>query len=216
MGKHRRIRSRDAVTRYRKWDAKVRGDVYAEILESVKPLALPRVQQYQHDHEWILRIVQEEVGRLGVELANQHEYQNFALQIYRLIRTYSSAALRKEADAAFLHHVYRGADERLLRNIAKRLGVEISGWDSLLASLGFAAAPTAAEVEESFKRALEEASTLTSPAVARNPLKFEFYYDGQNRIAEIVITDLVTGAKKVKRLEYDEEGYLVNIREEVE
>lgn len=134
--KRRRTLSRDPIQRFKMWDAKVKGDIYAMQLEAVKPLARDKVLEYQVIHEWLIRIVRDILSRYGKDFQIMQEYMWFAEKLWRITRTYKSMALQLEADALYMYYLIRGRDDTILREIAKALGVNISDIKSILNRAG--------------------------------------------------------------------------------
>lgn len=134
--KRRRTLSRDPIQRFRMWDAKVKGDVYAIQLETVKPLVRDRVLEYQVTHEYLIRLVRDVLAKYGKDFQIMQEYMWYASKLWRLTQVYKSSALQLEADAWFMYYLIRGRDEQILREIASRLGINISDIKTILLRVG--------------------------------------------------------------------------------
>ena len=134
--KRRRTLSRDPIQRFRMWDAKVKGDIYATQLEAIKPLARDRVLEYQVTHEYLIRLVREVLAKYGKDFQIMQEYMWYASKLWRLTQVYKSSALQLEADAWFMYYLIRGRDEQILREIASRLGINISDIKTILLRAG--------------------------------------------------------------------------------
>lgn|GEM_PF-4917299 len=214
MGRKRRRKSvvtRTVSQRIRKWDAKVRGDVYAEIMKTVKPIALERFSRYQPIHDYLINVVRSVINQYGIDYGIMQEYVWYAQGLWYLTQKYRSKALQVEADATFCYYVFRGRDESILRAIAKRLGIEISDWNTILMRVGIRVVPLTEEVVyRGTKRALVE----TLERVETDLTDIEITYDAENRPIEIIKTDKVTGKKKKITLEYDAVGNLIKKTEE--
>ena len=214
MGRKRRRKSvvtRTVSQRIRKWDAKVRGDVYAEIMKTVKPIALERFSRYQPIHDYLINVVRNVINQYGIDYGIMQEYVWYAQGLWYLTQKYRSKALQVEADATFCYYVFRGRDESILRAIAKRLGIEISDWNTILMRVGIRVVPLTEEVVyRGTKRALVE----TLERVETDLTDIEITYDAENRPIEIIKTDKVTGKKKKITLEYDAVGNLIKKTEE--
>jgi len=156
LGKKRKARSfRTPSRRFRVWNKKMDADTYSAILPKVKPLASEDVRMYQVVHEDLIKIVKDVLSRNGSEYARLHGYLSFAEKIWYAIQHYSSKALQLEADAYFLLWVYRGYYDEVLREIAKKLGVEISTWDTIMSRLGVTVAVDVEELAEAVADKLE-------------------------------------------------------------
>ncbi len=214
MGRKRRRKSvvtRTVSQRIRKWDAKVRGDVYAEIMKTVKPIALERFSRYQPIHDYLINVVRNVINQYGIDYGIMQEYVWYAQGLWYLTQKYRSKALQVEADATFCYYVFRGRDESILRAIAKRLGIEISDWNTILMRVGIRVVPLTEEVVyRGTKRALAE----TLERVETDLTDIEITYDTENRPIEIIKTDKITGKKKKITLEYDAVGNLIKKTEE--
>jgi len=214
LGRKRRRKSvvtRTVSQRIRKWDAKVRGDVYAEIMKTVKPIALERFSRYQPIHDYLINVVRSVINQYGIDYGIMQEYVWYAQGLWYLTQKYRSKALQVEADATFCYYVFRGRDESILRAIAKRLGIEISDWNTILMRVGIRVVPLTEEVVyRGTKRALVE----TLERVETDLTDIEITYDAENRPIEIIKTDKVTGKKKKITLEYDAVGNLIKKTEE--
>lgn len=207
MGRKRRsLAYRTASQRVRKWDAKVKGDVYAMILEDVKPLALERFAPYQVTHEWLISLVKNIIGKYGFDHQITQEYMWYAQRLWYLTQRYRSKALQLESDAIFVYYVYRGRSETILREIASALGIKISSWDNIYRRLGMS--------EEIIYRGTKRALKETLERVATDTTDVDITYDAEGRIKEITKYDKVTGTKKKITLEYDAEGRLIKKIEE--
>jgi len=138
MGRKRRrktVITRTVGQRIKKWDAKVKGDIYAQIMKDVKPLALERFARYQPIHTYLIDVVRNVINQIGVGYEVTQEYMWYAQGLWYLIHRYRSKALQIEADARFLYFIYRGMNEEVLRTIAKVLGIKISSWEVILERL---------------------------------------------------------------------------------
>jgi len=210
LGRKRRRKSvvtRTVSQRIRKWDAKVRGDVYAEIMKTVKPIALERFSRYQPIHDYLINVVRSVINQYGIDYGIMQEYVWYAQGLWYLTQKYRSKALQVEADATFCYYFFRGRNEDILRAIAKRLGIEISDWGTLLKRVGVL---TEEMVYRGTKRALAE----TLERVETDLTDIEITYDAENRPIQIVKTDKVTGKKKKITLKYDAVGNLIEKTEE--
>ena len=116
------------------WDAKMSSDTYARQLEATKPLALPKVVEYQSVHEYLISIVKSITSRYN-EHAITQEYMWYAQGLWKALQKYSEMALQKEADALFIYYLIKGRNEATLRAIAKALGIKISDTESILGGL---------------------------------------------------------------------------------
>lgn len=124
--RRRGMLSRSPIERVQMWDAKVRGDVYAEQLSATKPLALPKVASYMATHEHLISVVKSVVGRFGTEASRTQEYMWYAEKLEKIARTYRDKALQVQADSLYLWYVLRGMNDVVLRSIAQALGIKIS------------------------------------------------------------------------------------------
>jgi len=134
--RRRRSLGRYASLRFRLWDAKVKGDVYATQLKAVKPVVLDRVAHYQVIHEYLISLVRNIVGQYGVEGALVQEYMWYAQKLWKFTQMYRSNALQIQADALFLWYLARGRNEVVLRAIAKALGIKISSTEVIFERVG--------------------------------------------------------------------------------
>jgi len=134
--RRRRTASRSPSQRFRMWDAKVKGDVYATQLKAVKPIVLDRVATYQATHEYLISMVRNIVGQYGDEGALIHEYLWYAQKLWKFAHTYKSKALQLQSDALFLWYLARGREEVLLRTIASSLGIKISSSEEIWERIG--------------------------------------------------------------------------------
>jgi len=124
-GRRRYTAHRSPTTRTEMWNAKVDADTYSRYLRATKPLAMPRVAEYQTAHEVLISTVKNVLDRIG-KTYETHQYMWYASKLYKLINTYTGEALNKEATIAFLEYLIRGLDEGALRAIAAALGIKIS------------------------------------------------------------------------------------------
>lgn len=124
--RRRRSSTRDPVTRYKMWDAKMNPDVYSTLLQTTKQLARERVAQYQFEHEFLIDRVKDVLARFPNEVAITQEYMWYAQHLKKLLGRYSSAALQKEVDAIYLFYIVRGLKDIPLRLIAHSLGLKVS------------------------------------------------------------------------------------------
>jgi len=129
--RRRRSLVRDPVLRTKMWEAKVKGDVYAQQLEAVKPLALPAVAGYQATHEHLIATVKHVLAALGTEQSLLQEYMWYAEKLWKYTLQYGGEALQRQADALYLWHLARGRDDVALRAIAQSLGIKISPLDEI-------------------------------------------------------------------------------------
>jgi len=207
MGKKRRkILHRTSANRARMWDKKMSPTAYAAYLEATKPMALEKIQYYQAVHEHLISLVKDVVCTKGQEPHLIHEYMWFACEIWQATQRYRSRALQIEADATFLKYLYRGRDETTLREIAKRLGIQISDWEVLLGRLVVS--------EQAVYRGTKRALAETLERVETDLTDAEFVYDAEGNLVEIIKTDKVTGRRKRIKLEYDAQGNLIKKTEE--
>jgi len=130
--RRRRTASRSPSQRFRMWDAKVKGDVYATQLKAVKPIVLDRVATYQATHEYLISMVRNIVGQSGDEGALIHEYLWYAQKLWKFAHTYKSKALQLQSDALFLWYLARGRNEVILRTVALALGIKISSTENII------------------------------------------------------------------------------------
>ncbi|RLC73338.1 MAG: hypothetical protein DRI26_01070 [Chloroflexi bacterium] len=187
----------------------MRGDVYTLILNAVKPLALEKFGMYQAVHEYLISLVKDVIAKHGVDYAITQEYMWYAQRLWYLTQHYKGEALQIEADATFLYYFYRGRNEQILREIANRLGIKISSWDTLLGRLGMS--------EEAIYRGTKRALQETLHGIEVNPANTFYEYDpNTGLLVRIVQEDAITGKKKIIRLVYDQEGRLVSAYEEWE
>jgi len=213
MGRKRRKKTlvtRTSFQRVKKWDAKVDGATYAQMLEKVKPIALERFASYQPVHRYLIDLVRDVINSFGVDYGVMQEYMWYVQKLWYLTQRYSAKTLQIEADSVFLYYVYRGRNENILRAIAGRLGINISSWDDILSRLGVGAPLSEDVVYRGTKKALQE----TLERVETDLTDAEFTYDANDNLVGIVKTDKVTGKKKKITLEYDAEGRLVKKTEE--
>jgi hypothetical protein len=124
--RRRRSLVRDPVLRTQMWEAKVKGDIYAQQLEAVKPLALPAVASYQATHEYLISVVKGVLSALGTEQSLVQEYMWYAEKMWKYTQQYGGSALQKQADALYLWYLARGRNDVALRAIAQSLGIKIS------------------------------------------------------------------------------------------
>lgn len=124
-GRRRATLTRSPILRATMWDKKVDGQTYAAQLAASKPLALPRVAEYQVEHEHLISIVKGILEKFALT-PQTHEYMWYASKLYGLLRKYSGQALKKEVDAVFLYYLAKGMDEMALRLIARALGIKVS------------------------------------------------------------------------------------------
>jgi len=204
--RRRRVFHRTSVNRAKMWDRKMSPAIVATYLESVKPMALERVQWYQAIHEHIISLVKDVLANYPYEAQIAQEYVWYASELWQLTQKYTSVALIIEADAVFLKYKYRGRNEDALREIARRLGIEISDWETILSRLGMS--------EEMVYRGTKKALQETLERVETDVTDAKFTYDEQGNLVQIIKTDKVTGRRKKITLEYDIEGNLVKKVEE--
>lgn len=117
------------------WESKVDANVYASQLSKTKPLALPKVAQYQNVHEYLIQIVKESITE-PLESNLVHEYMWYASELYKLSLRYTSNALQKEAEAVFVKYLVKGRNEYILRSIANSMGIPLRSVREILAPFG--------------------------------------------------------------------------------
>jgi len=188
------------------WDRKMDASTYSAILPRVKPLAIKDVRMYQVAHEDLITLVKSVIMKYGTEYVRIYGYLSYAEKIWKAKQHFSSKALQLEADAQFLYWLARGYYEDILREIAKKLGVEISSWSILLERIGLAEEV----IYKGTKRALQE----TLHGVEVNLTDTQIEYDPQGNPVKITTKDIVTGKTKIIHLEYDAQGNVVRIWEE--
>lgn len=130
--RRRRTLSRSPIERAMLWDAKMRGDVYATQLSATKSLALPKIASYMTTHEYLISIVKNVTSQMSAESSRTQEYMWYAQKMERLVRTYKSDALQKEADSLYLWFLSRGLNDVALRAIAQALGIRISTLETIM------------------------------------------------------------------------------------
>jgi len=130
--RRRRSLMRDPVTRFQMWDAKMKGDIYGQQLEAVKPLALPKVAAYQAMHEQLISTVKGVLSALGTEQALVQEYMWYAEKLWKYTQEYNGSALQRQADALYLWYLARGRNDAALRAVAQSLGVKISPLEDIV------------------------------------------------------------------------------------
>lgn len=118
------------------WNAKMRGDVYAQYLEATKVDALAKMQSYQVTYQHILEMVKSILWHRGVETHLVQEYMWYALELWQLTQRYKSKALIKESEATYLKYLYKGRDKLALREIASSLGIKLSTDEDIFKNLG--------------------------------------------------------------------------------
>jgi hypothetical protein len=123
---------RDPVLRTKMWEAKVKGDIYAQQLEAVKPLALPAVAGYQATHEHLISVVKGVLAALGTEQSLLQEYMWYAEKLWKYTQQYGGDALQRQADALYLWYLARGRNDVALRAVAQSLGVKISPLEEIV------------------------------------------------------------------------------------
>jgi hypothetical protein len=114
------------------WDAKMRGDVYAETLHRVKEIGLPRLQAYQAVHETMIENVKNVLQNFGYEANLLQEYMWYAQKLWKMTVTYKDKALQKEADALYLFYLAKGRNDLALRAVAQTLGIKISSLEDIV------------------------------------------------------------------------------------
>ena len=137
----RRSNIQSPTHRIRMWDAKMRGDIYPQILSRTKAFGLEKMSEYQVAYQHILDLVREILGARGVESHLQQEYIWYTLEIWRLTQRYKSTALQIMAEGTYLKYLYRGRDPVVLRELAKAMGVTLSSDDEIFKRLGATTAP---------------------------------------------------------------------------
>jgi len=143
----------------------------------------------------------------GIIHAQRGLYRSYAQELWKLRKKYSGKTFQAEAYAVGVKYFLMGCELNILREIGILLGfTTFDGLVMLMTNV----------ITDQLKQALEEASTLRSPKVAQNPTETEIQYDEYGRMVKMIITDLVTGEKKVKELIYDAIGNLVKIVESKE
>lgn len=113
------------------WDAKMRGDIYAAILERTKDLGLEKMQFYQAAYQHVLDTVREILAERGVETHLLQEYMWYALALWRLTQRYRGNAIVKEGTGIYLRYSWLGRDEYALREIAKAMAIQVPEWDEI-------------------------------------------------------------------------------------
>ncbi|MEM2284557.1 MAG: hypothetical protein QXL29_08150 [Zestosphaera sp.] len=108
------------------WNAKMKSEVYAEYLKATRPLALPKVAEYQAIHEHLIATLKEILSRFSSEYSIMQEYMWYAEKMWKIVKNYTSKALQLQADALYLWYLARGLNDAALRAVAQALGVKIS------------------------------------------------------------------------------------------
>jgi len=188
------------------WDRKMNAQVYQIYLEKTKPIALKDVATYQVAHEDLVRTVKLTLMSYGSEYSRTYGYLSFAEKIWHAKQRFTSKTLQLEADAQFLYWLYLGYNENILREIAKKLGVEISDWNILLERIGLS--------EEVIYRGTKRALAETLHGIEVNIAEKTIEYDEEGNPVKIIAVDKVTGKTKITHIEYDAEGNPVKIWEE--
>jgi len=202
---------RSAIQRLKKWDVKVKGETTAVVTELVKDMAREMEMQYQAVYQFLLDVAKYLTARYPHYSPLQHEVVSYLERLWYFVHRYRGDALQVMADATFLYWRARGFDENLLRDGAKALGINISSWDILLGRLGL----SQDVIYQAMKRALEDAGTLRAPEIQQDPMDFKYTYDPETgRITEVLITNLRTGNQRKIIYIYDEQGNLVETKEE--
>ena len=193
----KRIVYRSPIHRARLWDRKMDGATYAAILDRVKPIALPQFAQYQVVHEHIITEVKRILERYPGESGRAHAYVWYAQGIWYVTQRYKDEAMRKEADSLYLYWYLLGLNSDALREIAWRFGVDVG-----------------AKITQDCIEGIDEAITLRSPLIYRNPLEMSYDYDpATGRVSKVTIRDLVTNEVLTRTIEYDAEGNVAKIDE---
>jgi len=130
--RRRRSLVRDPVLRTMMWEAKVKGDIYAQQLEAVKPFALPAVAGYQATHERLISTVKSVLAALGTEQSLVQEYMWYAEKLWKYTQQYGGDALQRQADALYLWYLARGRSDAALRAVAQSLGIKISPLEEIV------------------------------------------------------------------------------------
>jgi len=129
------------------WSKKMNPVLYSEILQRTKPLAMGKVMSYQVTHEQLITMVKRVIENLGSEGARTHEYMWYAQKLWKMINTYKSEALQKEADFLYLYYRSKGNNDTALRAIAQSLGIKISPIEDIINKLGVeVGVPTALQI----------------------------------------------------------------------
>lgn len=200
-----------ALQRLKKWDLKLKGSTTAILLEASKPLGRLKETLYQYSYQNILNIARNLTARYPQYVATQQEIVSYLERLWYFIQRYRGEALQVMADATFLYWKARGFDEGLLRDAAAALGINISGWDTLLGRLGL----SQEVIYQAMKKALEDAGTLRAPEVQQDPIDYKYTYDpATGRITEVLITNLRTGKQRKIIYTYDAQGNLIEAKEE--
>jgi len=84
--RRRRSLGRYASLRFRLWDAKVKGDVYAEIMKTVKPIALERFARYQPTHVHLINTVRDVINKFGFDYGIMQEYVWYAQELWYAVQ----------------------------------------------------------------------------------------------------------------------------------
>lgn len=126
--------SRSPILRTMMWDSKMTPETYSKQLKATKPLALPKVAEYQSVHEYLISIVKSIASRYNEHSITQ-EYMWYAQGIWKALQKYSASALQKEVDSLFIYYLLKGRNEATLRGIALALGIKISDTQSILENL---------------------------------------------------------------------------------
>lgn len=134
--KHRPPRFRQASHRVERWDKKMDASVYAVYLERTKDLARREFAAYQVKHERLLSIVRSAIEKYPSEYPRLHAYVWYAQGVWYAVNKYTGLARQRLADATFVYWFMQGLDEWCLRDIARKLGVEISWWSDLYSRYG--------------------------------------------------------------------------------
>lgn len=120
--RRRRTAFRTPSQRAEMWKQKMDGQTYARILNATKPLALPRVTEYQADHEHLISTVKSVLEPLGLT-PQTHQYVWYAQELYKAARTYGGNALKKEVNATYAKYLAKGLNDDALKEVASRVAV---------------------------------------------------------------------------------------------
>ena len=153
MVKRRASFYRTATQRSQMWYNKMDPNIYAVYLLRTKDLAFQVVQEYQVEHEILIKIVRDVLSNFPSESHRQHSYLWYALEIWYNKNRYSGKTLLKHVNAIFTYYYMLGLNEDAMRKIAERLGVLIPDWDIVLEPL---AMPVSNIVRKTIDSLLEE------------------------------------------------------------
>jgi len=119
---------RSASTRTNKFNAKWDGDVINQRITEYKPFMVEQIKAAYPQQAMVEQKIKDYLEQIGMYTIDQHNYMNFGQAVWAKTRHFTGTTLRMEVELLASWWLRRGLDATYLINIARRLGVDLTGW----------------------------------------------------------------------------------------